>query len=181
VKHGLPPIVWPHATILILGSLPGDESLRKQQYYGNPRNQFWDVLGRVFGEPVGAEYAEKIAWLERHGIALWDVLAAAERRGSLDSDIRNEQANDFAQLFRRLPRLETIALNGSKAALSFERYARAALPRRLAHVRTLALPSTSPVPARVFLSVEAKAERWAAIRGEQGSPMKGAGSRLSPG
>jgi len=135
VKHGLPPIAWPSATILILGSLPGDESLRKQQYYGNPRNQFWDVLGRVFGEPVGAEYAEKIAWLERRGIALWDVLAAAERRGSLDSDIRNEQANDFARLFRRLPRLETIALNGSKAALSFERYVRPALPQRLAAVR----------------------------------------------
>jgi len=165
VKCSFAPVVNRSVRLLVLGSLPGDESLRRQQYYGNPRNQFWDVLGRVFGEPVGTEYAEKIAWLDRHGIALWDVLAAAERRGSLDSDIRNEQANDFARLFRRLPQLATIALNGSKAALSFERYVRAALPPRLAGVRVLALPSTSPVPARAFLDVAAKAERWAALRG----------------
>src|SRR5215475_13892032 len=119
IKHGLAPIVWPHARVLILGSLPGDESLRRQQYYGNPRNQFWSILSRVYGTPIGADYGERLAFLERHGIALWDVLARAERHGSLDSNIRNEAPNDFGDLFRALPDLRVIALNGAKSASAF--------------------------------------------------------------
>jgi hypoxanthine-DNA glycosylase len=163
MKQGLPPIVWPHASILVLGSLPGDESLRVQQYYGNPRNQFWQILGRIYAEPISTEYSERIAFLQRHGIALWDVIQRAERQGSLDSNIRNELPNDFAALFRQAPDLRTIALNGSKAALSFERHVRPHFKPLLESVRTITLPSTSPVPARKFLSADAKAELWRAI------------------
>ena len=75
-KLGLQPLVGANARILILGSLPGDESLRKQEYYGNPRNMFWDVMGAVLGEPAPSQYAEKTEYLKRHGIALWDVFPA---------------------------------------------------------------------------------------------------------
>lgn len=165
MKHGLPPLVWPHARILILGSLPGDESLRKQQYYGNPRNQFWAILGLVFDDSVPEDYGERLAYLERHGIALWDVIERAERRGSLDSNIRNEIPNDFGKLFRRLPELHTIALNGSKAATAFARHVRPQFASRLESMRILPLPSTSAVPARKFLNLEAKAGFWRAIAG----------------
>ena len=163
MKQGLPPIVWPHARILVLGSLPGDESLRLQQYYGNPRNQFWQILGRIYGEQISADYPGRLAFLQRHGIAAWDIIQRAERQGSLDSNIRNEMPNDFAELFRLAPNLHTIALNGSKAALSFERHVRPHFKSLLESVRTIALPSTSAVPARKFLTAEAKAELWRAI------------------
>ena len=163
MKQGLPPIIWPHAQVLVLGSLPGDESLRRQQYYGNPRNQFWQILSKIYGEPIGTEYADRVVFLQQRGIALWDVIQRAERQGSLDSNIRNEMPNDFAELLRLAPLLRTIALNGSKAALSFERHVRPHFKPLLESVRTIALPSTSPVPARKFLSVDAKAEIWRAI------------------
>jgi len=163
MKHGLAPIIWPHAQVLVLGSLPGDESLRRQQYYGNPRNQFWAILGGIFGADIGAEYADKLRFLDAHGIALWDVLERAERPGSLDSNIRNEVPNDFGALFEALPQLHTIALNGSKAAATFARYVQPKFAAQLATLRVLAMPSTSPVPSRKFLTLDAKAQIWRAI------------------
>ena len=158
MKHGLPPIVWPHAKILVLGSLPGDESLRRQQYYGNPQNKFWAILGGVFGVEVGDGYADKLRFLEAHGIALWDVLERADRRGSLDRNIRNGVPNDFDALFASMPALEVIAINGGDAQKSF-RYPR--YSARLANVRVLPMPSTSAAHAR--LSIAAKTRLWRAI------------------
>jgi hypoxanthine-DNA glycosylase len=163
MKHGLPPILWSHARILVLGSLPGDESLRRQQYYGNPRNQFWAILARIFDAQIGETYADKLRFLETHGIALWDVLERAERHGSLDSNIRNETPNDFRVLFAQLPQLRTIALNGSKAATAFVRHVQPRCEKQIAAMRVLALPSTSPVPSRKFLNVDAKLELWRVI------------------
>jgi hypoxanthine-DNA glycosylase len=163
MKQGLPPLLWPGARILVLGSLPGDESLRKQQYYGNPRNQFWAILGRLFDEDGSSDYAQRLAFLERNGVALWDVIERAERHGSLDSNIRNDVPNDFGDLFGRLPHLRTIALNGAKASASFLRHVQPKFAERLEGVRVLSLPSTSAVPARKFLDLAAKAEVWRTI------------------
>ena len=160
MKHGLPPILWPHARILVLGSLPGDESLRRQEYYGNPHNKFWTILEHIYGEEVGDSYADKQRFLEAHGIALWDVLERAERHGSLDKNIRNGVPNDFDALFARLPALGVIALNGRDAQKSFQRV-QSRYSVRLATVRVLPMPSTSP--AHASLSVAEKTERWRAI------------------
>lgn len=123
-KQGLQPIIGNNPRILILGSLPGDESLRRQEYYGNPRNMFWDVMNGILGEKAPAAYPEKIEYLKRHGIALWDVLHSAEREGSLDSNIRNEDFNDIAKLIGDNPSIEVIATNGGKAEKSFRKYLR---------------------------------------------------------
>ncbi len=163
MKRGLPPIVWPHAKILVLGSLPGDESLRKHEYYGNPRNQFWSIVGRIFNGEIGGEYGDRLAFLKQHGVALWDVIGAADRIGSLDSRIRNEQPNDFAPLFESMPDLHTIVLNGSKAAAAFARHVRPEFATWLTTRRILTMPSTSPVPSRKFLDLDAKTEIWKAI------------------
>ena len=105
MKRGLAPIEWPHAKILILGSLPGDQSLRMQQYYANPRNHFWTIIGRVFDSEIGTTWDARLSFLKSNGIALWDVLHSAERQGSLDGRIRNPLANDFAAVFERMPNL----------------------------------------------------------------------------
>ena len=123
-KHGLQPVIGTNPRILILGSLPGDESLRKQEYYGNPRNMFWDVMSGILGEKAPATYKEKVEYLKRHGIALWDVLHAAEREGSLDANIKNEEFNDIAELLASNPSIEVIATNGGKAEKSFRKFIR---------------------------------------------------------
>lgn len=123
-KEGLKPLIGTNPRILILGSLPGDESLRKQEYYGNPRNLFWDVMSDVLGEKAPVQYSEKVKFLKSHGIALWDVLHAAEREGSLDANIKNEAFNDIAGLLAANPSIKVIATNGGKAEKSFRKYLR---------------------------------------------------------
>ncbi len=89
MKEGLGPVVNDCSRILILGSLPGNVSLKERKYYANPRNHFWQILSCIYDESVGVEYETRLAFLRKHEIALWDVLKAAERRGSLDSGIRS--------------------------------------------------------------------------------------------
>lgn len=162
-KAGLPALVAPGARVLVLGTLPGDISLSRGEYYANERNQFWRILERVFGESPGDTYETRRAFLARHGIALWDVLASARRDGSLDARIRAAQPNDIAGFVVGLPSLRAIALNGRKAAELFERHqGRGTL--EAAGVRLHTLPSTSPVPGRNVLSLEEKVQRWRVIR-----------------
>ena len=123
-KKGLKPLIGTNPRILVLGSLPGDESLRKQEYYGNPRNMFWEVMSGVLGEPAPLRYAEKVEYLKHRGIALWDVLHAAEREGSLDANIQNEEFNDIESLVSENPSIEVIVTNGGKAGKSFRKYLR---------------------------------------------------------
>ena len=148
--QGFPPVADASTHMLILGSFPGVASLAATQYYAHPRNQFWRLLGAVIGEPLHElAYDARVARLLAHGIGLWDVLAACEREGSLDSAIRAPVANDIAGL--HLPRLAAIAHNGGE---SFK-HAR--------HTRTLGvpvyqLPSTSP--ANASWSFERKLAAW---------------------
>ena len=159
IKHGFPPIFDSRARVLILGSLPGDESLRRGQYYGHPRNQFWALLGAVLGRdltPLG--YERKCAFLLRRRIALWDVLEAAERRGSLDTAIRRELPNDLPALFGELPRLRAVGCNGGKAHRSFRRHFGAWLNEFPGEISLSRLPSSSP--AYAAMPLEAKVGRW---------------------
>lgn len=121
-KEGLKPLIGENAKVLILGSLPGDESIRKQEYYGNPNNMFWDILSQILRDKVPERYADKVAYLNRHEIALWDILHSAERKGSLDSNIINENFNDIAGLIVKNPSIETIVTNGGKAEKSLKKY-----------------------------------------------------------
>src|SRR5512139_2464129 len=101
VSRGFPPIAAPDARVLILGSLPGQTSLARQQYYAQPHNAFWRVMGELFGAGLDLPYEERGTILIAHRIALWDVCKAASRPGSLDSSIdpRSVIANDFRRFF----------------------------------------------------------------------------------
>ncbi|MGH8444925.1 MAG: DNA-deoxyinosine glycosylase [Solimonas sp.] len=144
-----PPAARADARVLILGSMPGEASLRAQRYYAHPRNLFWPFMGALFGAGPELDYAQRLLALHAHGVAVWDVLAACVRPGSLDGRIErgSEVANDFAGFRAAHPQLERICFNGGKAAEAFERHVARRLPAVVAGLALLALPSTSPANA----------------------------------
>lgn len=153
---GLPPIARPDARLFILGSLPGDASLAARRYYAHPQNQFWRLLGGVIGEDLQSlDYARRLGRLAQHRIGLWDVVASASRRGSLDQAIRMANHNRIEQLLHDYPELKAIAFNGCKAA---------ALGRKLLGepegMALIDLPSSSPANTRPFAE---KAAAWAQL------------------
>jgi hypoxanthine-DNA glycosylase len=153
----LNPIINDHARVLILGSMPGAESLRLQQYYANARNHFWPIIYAMFGHKVYGDYSERMAFVKQHGIALWDVLREASREGSLDSSIRDGKPNDIQGLLTRYPNIVCIGLNGSRAAKDFGKYAKKLLPNG---VDVIKLPSTSPTPGLHVKGYEEKLKAW---------------------
>ncbi len=154
------PIADARARILILGSMPGVESLRRQQYYAHPQNAFWRLIAEILGFERTLSYRERVAELIRRRIALWDVLESCRRPGSLDADIRAETANDFAAFFAAHPAIHTVFFNGGKAQASYRRLVLPHLKRR--NLRYHRLPSTSP--AHAALNFAAKKRAWRKIR-----------------
>jgi hypoxanthine-DNA glycosylase len=137
------------ARILILGSLPSEESLRRGAYYAKAQNRFWWIMGEIFGCGPDLPYEARCAGLMEHGVALWDVCAAAERRGSLDSAIvaASVVPNDFATFIAKHAAIRRIAFNGQTAEKLFCRHVVDALPEKLAALSRVTLPSTSPAHA----------------------------------
>lgn len=128
--------------------------MRAAEYYAHPQNQFWRLLGTLLREPLAEmDYAKRLKTLLRHRIGLWDVIATCRRPGSLDSDIRDEQGNDFDFLHDDCPQLRRIGFNGLKAgrlvrmfdALGYE---------------TVLLPSSSPAYTLPFAK---KLTYWQAL------------------
>lgn len=152
-RLGFAPVVDTETRLLILGSLPGDASLKAAQYYAHPRNAFWPLIGGVLGEDLaGQPYEKRIERLKARGVGLWDVIASAERSGSLDAAIRSPAGADLRGLIGSLPRLRAVAFNGKLAAN---------LGRRIigdvAGVRLIDLPSSSPAHA---IPLAGKANIW---------------------
>jgi hypoxanthine-DNA glycosylase len=154
VKYGLPPIARPDARLFVLGSLPGDASLAAQRYYAHPTNQFWRLLGGAIGEELHAlDYDHRLARLAQRGIGLWDVIASASRRGSLDQAIREAQHNRIEHLLHDFPALRAIAFNGTAASVAGRRLI-GAPPAR---ITLIDLPSSSAANTRSFAD---KAASW---------------------
>ena len=143
------------ATLLILGSLPGRISLREEQYYAHPRNAFWSIMDQLFG--ISGNYDARCKGLRQNKIALWDVLRASRRPGSLDANIRTDTAvaNNFAAFLSEHVSVVTIAFNGRKAEQLFRRFVKLDTRNNL---RYLSLPSTSP--AYAAMSFSTKLEIW---------------------
>jgi len=153
-----------HARVLILGSMPGQESLRRREYYAYAHNLFWPIMGELFGAGRELAYAERIEALTARGIAVWDVLKSCERAGSLDGGIRpeSERPNDFAQFLARHPGIRAVFFNGGKAQSAFARHVRPRLGARAAGLHFARLPSTSP--AHAGMPRAAKLRAWRTIR-----------------
>ncbi|SBS75146.1 T/U mismatch-specific DNA glycosylase [uncultured Mycobacterium sp.] len=138
--EGLPPIGSPDARLVILGNMPSVLSLTSGQYYGNPRNAFWRIVGELFGCAADAPYEQRTSMLDRNDIAVWDVLKHCRRSGSLDSAIEPDSmvANDFGSFFAAHRGVERVCFNGAAAEANFTRLVKLELPA------TIRLPSTSP-------------------------------------
>ena len=153
VENILPPIVDARTKVLIVGSMPGVQSLEKQEYYGNPRNHFWPIIGALLQVDVPTNYEERIQLVRKYGIGLWDVISHCERKGSLDSAIKNEVPNDFSLLFRDYPQIECILFNGTKA---YEVFRKKVDFDVLDAQKYIKMPSTSPVPGKHIQTFEEK-------------------------
>jgi TDG/mug DNA glycosylase family protein len=153
-----PPIEDSTARILMLGSMPGQESLRAVQYYAHPRNVFWRIMGELTGSSPEIPYDMRTRILKSAGIALWDVLASCKRPGSLDSDISSIVPNDFETFFLNHPHISHIYFNGAMAEKCYQKFVLPRLTPRTSYY--LRLPSTSP--AHASLSYEQKLSAWRA-------------------
>lgn len=157
--EGFPPVATPNARILILGSLPGRRSVMEQQYYAHPQNAFWGIMRELVG--ADGSYESRCNVLVRERIAVWDVLKASVRPGSMDADIRVEtaQPNDFETFFRAHRQVQRICFNGKKAGQLFDRLVQ--LDHVLANKEFRILPSTSPAFASMRFSEKLGAWRKA--------------------
>jgi len=155
-KSAFLPIVDDHTRVLVLGSLPGDASLKAAQYYAHPRNAFWPLIGGVLEEDLGAlPYESRLDRLRDRRVGLWDVIASAERSGSLDAAIRSPEAADLRGLTSRLTSLRAVAFNGGLAARMGHR-----ILAGLDNVALIDLPSSSPAHAR---PLEEKRQAWSVL------------------
>ncbi|MEE9493093.1 MAG: DNA-deoxyinosine glycosylase [Gammaproteobacteria bacterium] len=159
------PVEEADAVILILGSMPGQESLTQQQYYAHPRNAFWPIIAEITGFVSDIPYADRVRLLPQHGIALWDVLQSCFRPGSLDASIDEASiiANDFQRFFAAHPAVRLVVFNGGKAYQAYQKHVLPGLPDCYRQIERLKLPSTSPANAR--MNMAEKLDAWLEIRG----------------
>ncbi len=155
VAHEFGPFYDKDSKVLILGSIPSPKSREQGFYYGHPRNRFWPVLAALFGESVPQTVSERKAFLTRHNIALWDVLASCDIKGADDGSIRNPEANDM-RLITDAADIRAIFTTGGKATKLYEKMCEPACG-----VRAQALPSTSPANCRC--SMDKLTEEYAKI------------------
>jgi len=161
LSQGFAPVARADARILILGSMPGVASLEAAQYYAFPRNVFWKIMGDLFAAGPHLDYPSRLQLLNENQIALWDVIRACARPGSLDSSILDEgmETNDFKCFFKQHPHINRVYFNGQKAAGLFKKRVAPGLTARFEyHV----LPSTSP--ANAANSYAAKLEAWSVLK-----------------
>jgi len=157
--HCFAPVADADAHVLILGSMPGKESLRAAQYYAHPRNAFWRIMGELFGVESQLPYQQRLRGLKSAGIALWDVLESCVRDGSLDADIVYPATNDFAAFFVRHPHITYVFFNGAKAEQCF--ISQVVLPSSVKLILQR-LPSTSP--AHAGMRYQEKLSAWQTVK-----------------
>ena len=153
MKIALAPISSKNSQVLILGTMPGEQSLLQQQYYANKGNHFWRILFQVFNQEFSIDYEIRKKLILKNKLALWDVLYSCEREGSLDSKIKNEIPNDFSDFLENHPQISTIVFSSKAAAAYFKKYVS---PLPALHYFTL----PSPSGANAHLSLAQKTEIW---------------------
>lgn len=155
-KTALDPLVDNSSKILILGTMPGDQSIAKQQFYGNKGNHFWKIIFTIFNEDYSQSYEDRKIFLKKYKIALWNVLASCIREGSSDSKITNETVNDFVNFHKQYPNIQYVFFESKSAAKFFYKYS---TPQ--AGISYHTLPSTSGLHAGI--SFNQKVEMWKII------------------
>ena len=153
LSHSFPPLIYKDAEILILGSLPGKKSIELKEYYGHPRNRMWKILCAITNCDLPTDYDFKKIFLQKNKIGLWDVASSAERKGSLDSNIKKETPNHVDRLLLDFPSIKVIGFNGKKSESMYNKFFK--LNKSIKYV---SLPSSSP--ANMAISFEDICLRW---------------------
>ena len=153
LSHSFSPLVHRDVEILILGSLPGKKSLELKEYYGHPRNRMWKILCAITNCDLPNDYGSKKIFLQKNKIGLWDVALSAERKGSLDSNIKKEIPNDLDSLLLDFPSIKVIGFNGKKSESMYKKFFK--FNRSIKYV---SLPSSSP--ANMAISFEDICLKW---------------------
>lgn len=158
--RSFPPLAKKDARVLILGSMPGLASLEANEYYAHQRNAFWRIMSGVYAFDPAMPYEARCAELTRNQVAVWDVLEACYRPGSLDAAIEESSivANDFAPFLKAHAAIRRILFNGAKAEIAYSRFVMPNLPEALSAIPAVRLPSTSP--AHAAMTAEAKLAAW---------------------
>ena len=156
-QHPFPPFIDKNSKVLILGSFPSFASQKEGFYYGHPQNQFWKILAKLFDEKEPKNIEEKKEFLQRHRIALWDMVAGCERETSLDSALKNIKVNDIASLMKKFPNIEAIFFTGRKSQQLYEKNFNKVIDRPLFY-----LPS--PSPAYRKMGLQEKVKQWGVLK-----------------
>lgn len=138
VTHTLEPFYRKDSKVLILGSMPSVKSREMGFYYANPRNRFWYILGKVYNEKIDDDINSKIKFLEKHHIALYDVIKSCEINSSSDSSIKNVTPNDLSKILKESD-IKVIITTGNKAFQLYKKYL-----EKTTNIKAINLPSTSP-------------------------------------
>ncbi len=162
--QGFEPVVSENAKVLILGTMPGVASLLRQQYYGHPRNAFWPIMSALFAAEPELDYLQRKKILAGNGIAVWDVLQACNRPGSLDSNIElaSIRINNFADFFAEYQHIGHVFFNGGMAEKLYKKHIIPVLPQCFSYLEYRRLPSTSP--AYASLNLAQKIDAWKVIK-----------------
>ena len=155
IVHPFPAFYRPDSRILILGSFPSVKSREQMFFYGHPRNRFWKVIAALYGEEEPPSVPDKRYFLERHRIALWDVIASCEITGSSDASVRNAVPVDVARVMHTAP-IRRVVCNGALAAKLYRRHL-----QPITGIEAVTAPSTSP--ANAAWSPERLTEAWRAL------------------
>ena len=115
--HTIKPFYNKDSKILILGSFPSVKSREEGFYYAHPQNRFWRILSSVFEE----EIVDKKEFLKKHKIALFDVCASCEIKGSSDASIKEVVPNDIEEILKESG-IKQIILNGKTASKLYQKY-----------------------------------------------------------
>lgn len=138
---GFEPVFDSESKALILGSFPSVKSRKVDFYYGNKQNRFWQTVSSFFGDEIPETRDDKIAFLKKRQIALWDIVVECEIVGSKDSTIKNFRVADLKNLLQN-SKISFIMVNGNTAFKIFcSKYADVGVPY-------IKLPSTSPANTR---------------------------------
>jgi hypoxanthine-DNA glycosylase len=155
-RVGLPPVVGNAPLVLVLGTIPSVRSSQKGQYYGNPLNHFWRLMGEALDHKMPEDYEERCQVLTDNRLALWDGLAECDIKGSGDSTIVNPVANDLSTFLKENRSICQIFINGKTAHRFFLKYQEGAFTGKVT-----VLPSSSPANA---IRWEVRRSGWMAIR-----------------
>lgn len=155
VFHELKPIYDSESKVLILGTIPSPKSRKIGFYYAHPQNRFWKVMEDLFDESLH-KVEDKINFLHRNHIALWDVLSSCIIKGASDASIAEENFNPIDELVKKT-KIETIFCTGKKAYIMYQKHI---YPKT--KMEAFCLPSTSP--ANCAIHYEDLKEAYAKIK-----------------